>query len=168
MRQQIWSNLCNLKFKTYYMELLFQRYQKRDRSISILIAITSSTSIATWAVWKEVPLLWAGLIALSQVITVVKPYFPFSKYIKELNTKILKAENLNLEFEKLWSKVQRNKLAEDSIDEIFYDLKKQMNEILNFSDEVILPAVPVYQMQANQKVKTFLESNFNVVVNLKK
>jgi len=150
------------------MELLFQRYQKRDRSISILIAITSSTSIATWAVWKEVPLLWAGLIALSQVITVVKPYFPFSKYIKELNTKILKAENLNLEFEKLWSKVQRNKLAEDSIDEIFYDLKKQMNEILNFSDEVILPAVPVYQMQANQKVKTFLESNFNVVVNLKK
>src|SRR5258706_183583 len=108
IRQQVWSGLCNLKFKGYVLSFLVERFQKWDRSINIFLAVASSTSIAAWAVWKVEPMIWAGIIAFSQLVTVTKPYFPYYKYVKELNSKLLRIENLNLEFEKLWNNIQRN------------------------------------------------------------
>lgn len=46
-------------------------------------------------------------------MTVIKPYFPYYKYVKELNGKSLRVDNLNIEFEKLWDKLQAGKLTED-------------------------------------------------------
>ena len=52
MKEQVWSSLCNLKFKGFIISLLVQKYQRWDRNLNIFLAIASSTSIAAWAVWK--------------------------------------------------------------------------------------------------------------------
>lgn len=65
------------------MSILFEKYQHGDRFVNVLLDIASSGSIAAWAVWKSAPMVWGGIIAGSQLVTAIKPYFPYFKYVKE-------------------------------------------------------------------------------------
>lgn len=166
MRQQIWAALCNLRFKTYYISSQLVRFQKQERNLNIILAFASCSSIASWAVWQTVPFLWAGIIALSQVIAAIKPQFPLSKTVRELNSALIKLEYLALDFEKFWYQCEHKQLSDDLITETYYDLRKKSTEILNFSDEIILPTIRSYIDKANLQTKTYLESNFRVTVNV--
>ena len=101
MRDKIWATLNDIKYKGYLLGFVINKFQKWDRNVNIFLAIASSTSIAAWAVWKINPMIWGAIIALSQVLTVIKPYFPYFKYVKELNVKSVKVDLLNIEFEKM-------------------------------------------------------------------
>ena len=79
MREQVWGLLCNTKFKGFVLSILVIRFQKWDRNINIFLAVASSGSIAAWVVWNRFPFVWGAIIASSQVITVIKPYFPYFK-----------------------------------------------------------------------------------------
>ena len=166
IQQKVWVTLVNLKFKGFLVHLLVQKYQKLDRNINLFLAIASSSSVGAWAVWKTLPLVWASIIVASQVITVAKPYFPYYKYVKELNSKCLQIESLNLEFERLFNLIQRKKLLEDAGWEMYYDFKKQMNEILSFSDDTIIDAKQSVVQEANQKMKIFLESEYGITISI--
>ncbi|MDX2002800.1 MAG: hypothetical protein SFW35_10235 [Chitinophagales bacterium] len=162
MRDQVWRIMINLRFKTYCLGLLVSKFQKNERNISIFLAVASSTSIAAWAVWDVTPKLWAGIIAMSQIITVIKPYFPFSKYIKELNAKCLKAELLMLEFENLWHKTESKKNTEDETSEVFFKLRKEMTDVFSFGDDIIFEIGTSIEERANAKTKSYLFNNYGI------
>lgn len=124
LTDKIWATYCNMKFKGFLFGLLFSKYQKWDRNINIFLAIASSGSIAAWAIWKDHPILWSSIIVLSQVITTIKPYFPYIKVIKELNSRCYKIDLLNIEYERFWNKIQRGTLTEDTIEQFYYDHNK--------------------------------------------
>lgn len=166
MKEQIWSGLCNIKYKSYLSGLLIERFQKKDRRINILIAVASSGSIAAWAFWQIVPIIWGGIIAASQVAFALKPYFPFSKYVKELNKKSIQIENLTIDYEKLWYKYQYEKIDEDTAVEEYFELKKRQTELLNFSDETILSVGDKTKKEANKRMKIYLKSNFGMTINI--
>jgi hypothetical protein len=69
--------------------------------------LTSSASIGAWAVWQEFQIVWAIIIAASNVLNIIKPYFPYSKYIKELSENALSMQNLHLDYERLWYKFKK-------------------------------------------------------------
>lgn len=50
LRDRVWKNLINYKYKSYVIELLHCKYQYWDRSINVFLAIVSGGSIATWAI----------------------------------------------------------------------------------------------------------------------
>jgi hypothetical protein len=113
---KIWATFCNMKYKGFVFSLLVNRYQKLDRNVNIFLALASSGSIAAWAIWKDNPLLWSSIIATSQVVTTIKPFFPYYKIIKELNSRCYKMDLLNIEYERFWNKILRGKLTEDTIE----------------------------------------------------
>ena len=166
MRTQIWGSLCNLQFKSYCLALLVKRYQRWERNINVFLAIASSTSIAAWAVWKVTPIIWASIIAISQILTVVKPYFPYFKYVKEFNLKCIRLEIINIEFERLWHKLQTKKITDDSADDLYFDLRKQISELLNFSDDTIFEVTPTIEKKANERMKYFLQTNYGISINV--
>jgi hypothetical protein len=162
MRDKIWASLCNMQFKEYYIDFQINMFQKYDRNINIFLAFTSSTSIAAWAMWKDYAFVWALIIAISQIITVIKPYFPYYKYVKELNIKYARIGNINIEFEKLWDSLKREKLTEDEASEIYYKLKKECNDILKFSDETVFSHTKTIEKKANECMSNFLEANYGI------
>jgi hypothetical protein len=164
MREQIWSTLVDLKFKNYCLMFLVDRFQKLDRNINIFLAIVSSGSIAAWAIWNKYPFIWGLIIASSQVLITIKPYFPYFKYVKELNIKCLKISNLNIEFERLWHKMQVNKLSPDQSEDLYFTYKKDINNILNFSDDMIFSVSTKIENKANEKMKIYLKNHYNVEV----
>lgn len=168
MKEKIWAILCDTKFKTYILSYLIDKFQKLERNINIFLVIASSSSIAVWAIWKEYPFLWSGIIAGSQVLTVIKPYLPYFKYVKELNSKLPLIENINIEIEQLWYKLQQKKISDDEAAENYFEIKKQITKIINFADDTIFTVDKEMENKANERMKNFLKSNYNTQITITK
>lgn len=166
MRDQIWTTLCNVRFKSFCLGFLLKKYQKWDRNINVFLAVASSGSIAAWAIWKTSPMIWAIIIAISQVMTVIKPFFPYFKYVKEFNHKCSRMDLLNIEFERLWHKLQNKKINEDEAEEKYFDLRKQMTELFTFGDDTVFDVGGNIEQRANERMKTFLKSNYQLEINI--
>lgn len=166
MKEKIWATLNNVKFKGYCIDLLIDRYQKIDRNINIYLAIASSGSIAAWAIWDKFPMIWGVIIASTQVITVIKPYVPYFKYVKELKDAVLKIENLNIELERLWYYSNSKKISLEEIEIRYFEIKKEITEVLNFQDGTILTVTEEMEEKANKKMQTFLKTNYNLNIKI--
>lgn len=106
-------------------------------------------------------MLWGIIIACSQILNVIKPYIPYFKYIKELNSKSLRIEILNIDWEELWDKIYDEKMSER-----YYELKRQMIEIFNFSDEIIFNVDDKLKLKANKQIKIFIKSNYGIDIEI--
>lgn len=164
IRSDIWATFCNMKFKGFILSLLVSRYQKMDRNLNIFLAIASSGSIAVWAIWKELPLFWSSIIAISQVVTVIKPHFPYSKMIKELNSRCYKMDLLNIELERFWRRFEIETIPTDLAMKILYDQKRSYAEILNFPDDLVFETPTKIENAANGKMRTYLKLQFGVII----
>lgn len=162
IKERIWATFCNMKFKGFILGMLVQKYQRLDRSINIFLALASSGSIAAWAIWKDFPLLWSSIIAISQVITTLKPFFPYYKVAKELNTRCLKMDLINIELERLWNKIQRGKLTEDILEQSYFDFGRSYAEILNFPDDLVFETSEKIKAEANIRMMNFLKTYYGI------
>ena len=73
----------DLKQRAELCKLLAAKYSKRKRWLSVFLAILSSGSLGGWVIWRELALMWTTIIVISQVLTVVRPYVPYNKYVKK-------------------------------------------------------------------------------------
>ena len=147
MRNRVWGSLSNFVFKVYVIDAMVMRYQKYDKRINICLAIVSSSSIAAWTVWQIVPQLWAGMIAITQVIQAVKPYFPYSRYIRALNEK---------------SKLLHKTLTTEEIADHYFNLKAEAEKVCFFGDDMNCIPQKSDIEYANQETAAYLRSNYNV------
>ena len=162
LHKQIFNTLLDIKFKYYILGLLTDRYFKFDRNVNIFLTLTSSGSIAAWAVWDKFTWVWALIIAISQVLNLIKPYFQFSKYSKEFNQKYILLQNIVNNFEKFYFKVQHKKIDEEQALELFFDFKQEIEKTLNFSDETVFDVSNKMKNKANYKMKVYLKKNYNI------
>ena len=79
MRNRIWTNLANIKFKCIYTGKVSKRSYHIGNVYSIFLALASATSVTTWAIWDKFPLVWASIVAFSQILHIIKPHIPFVK-----------------------------------------------------------------------------------------
>jgi len=135
MDKKIFSLLCRTQFNIFCWELSVDKYKRYDKIISIFSAIVSSSSIATWAIWKHLDWLWAIIIAASQVLTILKPYFPYFKYATELNNKKHELKALNTNVAELWNKIQNKRISEKEASEAYFGFKKQIITIEDFETD---------------------------------
>jgi hypothetical protein len=159
----LWNQMQNSKFKEFYIDLLLEKYQKRERTINIFLLLVTSSSISAWAIWQRPYLawLWAAIIALSQIISLIKPYLNYAKYAKELNEKHFLIQTLNVEYEKLWVSFKFEKISTESAFEKAFELKNTLTKGMNFSDDIIISENKEIQAKAKEKVAIYLKTNFN-------
>jgi len=84
LQQQYWKEFWRLKVHSSYIELQLERTENIDRSVKVVLAVTSSGSIGGWVIWKELALIWAGIIAVSQVLNAIRQYLPFKDRLRPL------------------------------------------------------------------------------------
>ncbi|TKG92896.1 hypothetical protein EYV94_18150 [Puteibacter caeruleilacunae] len=108
-----------------------------DLYTNIFLVFTTSSSIATWAIWKEMPLLWAGIIAISQIVTLAKPYLLFPKYVKVFYERNLQWQNISLEIEELWHKLENSIIEESVAAKEYFDLRKKSLIFDKVSEDII-------------------------------
>jgi len=139
MRERLWHNLQNAKFKATYLCELSKRATIWGNLYSFVLAFGTAGSVAAWAVWESFPVIWAVIVGISQFLHVAKPYIPFLKTDKEFMELSFKYESLYLCYEKLWFVLENEKEDEDSIEEQFYVLRDTEFEFLNNMKHIYIP-----------------------------
>jgi hypothetical protein len=163
MQELYWNKMTDKRYQLIYINEYYDQCIRIQRMINIFLAVTSSGAIAAWAVWKGFPVIWAAIIAVSQVITAVKPYLPYEKRIDGLYDIINQYTIICNEMEAKWFYVSKGLITEEQINEQITQCEKRWTDVGAKSlkgDNI--PADDRLAEIAEEKKNSYFEINFNV------
>ena len=156
-----WSLLVRVRAHLYYFNHYAVHSEWWDKATGIFLAITSSGSIAAWALWREFTFLWPVLIAASQVVSAVKPFLPYKqrqKVVTEMGRKLLP---ICLAAEKDWFSVAEGILTEEEINDLLAKYRKQSEETeQNTQGDVVLPLKRKLFAEAQSDAGQYFKTNY--------
>lgn len=154
--------LCELRFHCFYLSAYKRGTERFDNRVGIFLAVASSTSIAAWAVWQAYPILWATVIAVSQVVQAVRPYMPNRKFLQRLHALQNEVERLAIQVEFDWHQVANGSLTEQEINEKVRVARLALHDVqIRCFEESTLPEKQGYMDVAREKARSYLESNYS-------
>lgn len=160
MRTRIWNNMANTKFKAIYTCECSRLADRTGRAYSFFLSFASASSVAAWAVWQQLPGLWAGIIAVSQVLHIAKPYLPFMKHDKDFLEMCFNFDYLYLDYERLWVAYDDDRLTDEDAEKKFYVLRERELKIEQAHKQTQCPRFKRLIAKAEQDAKTALALNF--------
>ncbi|UZS00216.1 hypothetical protein [Chondrinema litorale] len=137
MREKLWYFLVDSKTNQLYSNQILKKYQKFDLYLNVFLVIAASSSIGAWVIWQKLPYLWAVILGVSQLFTIIKPYLLFQKYIKVFSEKSLQWQYLTIDLEEFWYNINYKKMDEDNVSHKFFELKKKAVSFDNIPDDII-------------------------------
>jgi len=159
---QYFNLLTQTKENIFYLSEYIQSCETWNWRLNIFLALASSSSIGAWAIWQELKLLWAILIALSQVITAIKPLLRGEKRLKFLYPLRRELELIYLEMEKGWYDVSEGKLTEQEIYESRCEFKAKIEEaIYNNLKSNSLPKNKLFIERSKIETETYFNNQFS-------
>ena len=127
MQERYWREMIQTKYSEFYIDLYLENSVIMDRRINVLLAIASCGSIASWAIWNQFALIWALIVAASQVVSVIKPYLPYSKRVEDLYNYSSDIKGLYIKMEYDWFYVSNGDFTEEEINETLFKYKTEYN-----------------------------------------
>lgn len=127
LKEKIWRDMLTAELNHLYWGYLNQRFSSYERNTKIFLALTSSSTVASWGLWGQVDILWKVLSTISAVIAIASPFMNWQYSVeKTLELRVGWLE-IQYEYEKLWRKIKvgnaKNNDIENSLDGIFNKLK---------------------------------------------
>jgi hypothetical protein len=161
MQERYWRRLTDKRYRLFYISEYYDQCVRLQRIINIFLAVTSSGAIAAWAIWKDLPVLWAGVIAVSQVITAIRPYLPYEKRIEGIYDILIQLTAICNEVEAKWFYVSNGSLTEEEINNLYYGFEKRWSDIeaKGLKGDSI-PADDKIALIANEKKEIYFENQF--------
>lgn len=164
MQEKYWKYMVQIKAWIFYLDVYTEDSYRWDKTINIFVAIASSTSIAAWAIWQKYSFGWSIIIAISQVLTTIKGFLPYSKRLKMLVPFMEDLKFLYNKIEYNWFKVASGDLSEDEINELLYAFKDEFANIenKNLKEETLLEKDNFREI-ADRKNDAYFANNFKEV-----
>ncbi|WP_081488667.1 hypothetical protein [Cupriavidus basilensis] len=129
-QERFWKELYQLKVHINYLEAYINDAERCDRAIKIFMAIASSASIGAWVIWKDFSVLWASIIAASQVVSAVAPHLPFKHRLNAYSSVLHEFEELFIQAESKWPEIAAGKLSDEEINKARTNIRLQKHKIL--------------------------------------
>jgi len=156
-KEKILILLKETLFSKYYLTEFVCKYQRRDRCLSILIAIGTSSSIATWTLWQDkFSPIWGFIVIIAQVAVLVKSQLPYARYIERMNEKYQNYNMLSVDVEKLWYEYENGQIAEDVAESTFWELKRRCTMLNHFENDVVFKPCNKVIKKAREHVDTYM------------
>jgi|SRR5690554_27224 len=155
MRNKLWYSLVDCKTNEYYTAFVTRYYQWSEWLTNSFLVITTSSSVAAWAIWDEYYLVWGFIIGISQLIMLLKPFLLFPKYVKAYNEKNISYQYLSWDLEKLWYNYENGLNNNTQAFEEYDKIKRRLIENDKFPDEVIVILHKKALSKAERKFEQF-------------
>lgn len=161
MQEKYWRYMVQIKAWIFYLDLYGEDSYKWEKRINVFSAIASSTSIAAWAIWQQLSFVWSFIIAISQVLSAIKGFMPYSKRLKAIVPFMEDLKFLYNKMEYNWFKVASGEMTEEEINETLYGFKNEYTNIENkhLKDETLLENES-FKKKADIKTNAYFENNF--------
>lgn len=161
MQEKYWRYMVQIKAWIFYLDLYGENSYKWEKRINVFSAIVSSTSIAAWAIWQQLSFAWSFIIAISQVLSAIKGFLPYSRRLKSIVPFMEDLKFLYNRMEYTWFKVASGDMTEEEINEILYEFKNEYTNIENkhLKDETLLENEK-FKKKSDMKTDAYFENNF--------
>jgi hypothetical protein len=133
--QELWNSLLDAEMNVRYWSAICRRYARYDLGSRIFLAITSSSTVASWSFWSQWPLIWKSLSGISALIAITLTVVDLPKKVSRISVLVARWKQSQVEYELLW-RTDRSLSASHSKSK--YSTCKH-REITNTSDEQTLP-----------------------------
>ena len=154
-QEQYWKEMYQLKSHINFIELQVKKSEKLDRSIKMILAISSSSSISAWAIWHQFSWIWALIIAISQVISTIKTFLPYKSRVKSYSSLLIDLEQIFLKAEYKWHDISEGLLTSSEINELRFEIRKDKLASLNKYIKTSIPANKKMQSSAEESAKNY-------------
>lgn len=137
-RTALWESMLDADLNVSFWTLMSQRYTQIDRLGKIVIALTSSGTVAAWGFWEQYPLVWKILSACACVTAILHPILWPAEQQKRISRLIgawkqvaLKYQMLwdqdsDLNTSELWMQYRKAKVMQNKIDEARVPVSKRL------------------------------------------
>jgi hypothetical protein len=157
-QSQYWIELYQLKVHIGFIEKKLEQSESYDRFIKILLAVVSSSSIGAWAIWNQLSLIWAGIIATSQVITAVLPFLPYKNRIKAYSALLNELEELMVQAEFKWHAISTGELTSSEINKARFDIRTLKQKSLKKHIQTTIPTDGKLHDRAEELARQYFET----------
>jgi len=162
MVDRYWSLMAQKKFHIIYMGLHYSRCVKIERSISIILAVISTGSLAGLFITKDMQLFLGIVLAIAQIITAAKPYLPYQRRVSEIEMDLAGLNLIYMDIEKDWFFVANGELTEKEINEKCYQYNtKWLNYDNRYLQKDSLPLNEKMREIATKEMINYFNSQFN-------
>jgi len=158
-QSRFWNEMVQLKAHIFYLGYHRRKSDQVDFWIKCVTAVTSSASIAGWAIWQSYGFGWGLIIAVSQVIGATKQYLPYEARRKSCNDACKDLENHFIRSESDWYYVAEGTLTNEEIHKKLISLKKRKSQIVKKCMAVlVLPRKPKYEQRAKNDATDYFQT----------
>ena len=140
MKQSCWKMYHHFVQCKYYFQIYKTNAARTDRLLSVIIAIISSASVASWLIWQRWTFVWAAIIAISNILAILKPYLPYEKRVSSISYMLPELKTLINDVEHYYNFIVNENVSDGDINNYIRIFKQQYTELENkFIDSAIFP-----------------------------
>jgi hypothetical protein len=161
-QQLYWIEMINLKAGASYICLYRDSRGRWVKGLGILKAVASSSSIAGWAVWGDLHLVFPAIIAASQLVDAIKDYFPFAKEQKAASAYSTTLDYLFNDVQLEWENIFSGQFTDAEIMTRLHKLRKQQLDARNRNFPDGLVPVPALLIQAKEEADAYFKTTYGV------
>lgn len=161
MRDTYWAMYTALKDKDFYYRNYRISSHRINTWMTIFCAVMSVTSIERWLFWKQLPYLWAFLLAVSQIIQIIQPYMSFSKQVVALDYLLPELEKLMIDIEYHWNLIEE--ISDQQVAKLIHKYEIQYMQLDNkFIGSTHMPLRKRCQKAARKEAIAFFYQKYQI------
>ena len=102
MSRELWNSLLDAEMNVRYWSVICHRYSRYDVWSRAFLAITSSSTVASWEFWSQLPWLWKSLSAVSALVAIILSVVDLPKRISRVSVLVARWKHSEVEYQLLW------------------------------------------------------------------
>lgn len=155
MIENYWKIFYDLDVAVYYYQYYSIKASRQKRRISCICALASSAFAVSWLKFPTWHFFWAALVFISQLISVLQPFFPYEKQYHAACYIHQDLSQLFSEAEHIWRSIPEN-IDRHKIEDYTYSLKKKWDEIeTRFASSDTFPPDNKLHNRAEESAETY-------------
>lgn len=160
-QQRYWNSLYELICHGYLLQAHCQAAGTIDRRVKAILAVTSSASLGIWAVFKAYPLVWAGIIVATQIVTATSKFLPYTSRLKASGTCGHDFREIQNWAESKWCEMVDGELTDGQINKARAELQSKTAHALKSHFPMDgLPAIARLADHATEQAGLYLVTNY--------
>lgn len=129
MRDRYFHMYCIIKYKECFYNVHQARAQKLYNTYAVVMGAISIASVAAWSISKDLPALWAILIALAQFAQAFSGNLPCAQQIAALKYLVPELAKLSLEIDNSWRDIDLCEFSDTEISDLITEYEQRFSAL---------------------------------------
>jgi len=156
MIDDFWNMFFDIKKTERYYWHYKIRSEKLQRSINAFLAISTCTGVASLVIWKQFWFVWAGIIAISQIVGAIQYLFPYSRQIVTINFLLPDLNKLINEIDHTWGTIGNLNISE--INDYIFSYRNQLDDLTNkYIGDTYFPQIKRLNDRSDNETDMYLQ-----------